>query len=114
MRSGKGTIRNFIRNLDEDSKERSNELYDEHIVALTKVHSIFRWKQRNFNVLQRKSKSKPGDMDPACGQQGLCCLRRLSHFQMGASFVSDSLHNLYAGVFVRIDDHMEILIEDFC
>lgn len=34
------------------------------------------------------------------GLKGLCILRELKFFDVGISFVVDSLHNIYLGVFV--------------
>ena len=36
----------------------------------------------------------------AKGFRGPCILRSLSHFDVGSSFLVDSLHNVYLGVFV--------------
>jgi hypothetical protein len=35
-----------------------------------------------------------------CGILGPCILRQLKHFDVGSSFASDNLHNVYRGVFV--------------
>ena len=34
------------------------------------------------------------------GISGHCILRELSHFDVGFSFMADSLHNIYIGAFV--------------
>ncbi|CAF3780851.1 unnamed protein product [Rotaria socialis] len=81
-----GSTRVFIRKNNDGIQDRSNQLYDQHIIQL----------------LKRKSKNKPKDIDPACGQQGHCLLRNLSYFNIGPSFTSDSLHNLYSGTFKRL------------
>ena len=44
--------------------------------------------------------AKDPSKDKACGHAGRCALRQLTYFQIGDSFCFDSLHGLYAGVFV--------------
>ncbi|CAF4054963.1 unnamed protein product [Rotaria sordida] len=50
----------------------------------------------------KTSKLKSNEADPACGQRGQCVLRDLSYFNIGQSFTSDSLHNIYSGIFKRL------------
>ena len=40
--------------------------------------------------------------DQRRGYLGKCALRSLKYFDVGPSFISDSLHNLYGGIMVRI------------
>jgi hypothetical protein len=35
------------------------------------------------------------------GIKGICSLRELTYFDVGHSFLTDSLHNIYIGAFVR-------------
>ncbi|CAF4568145.1 unnamed protein product [Rotaria socialis] len=81
-----GTTRVFIRKNHKDCQNRSNELYDKHLIEL----------------LKKRPKSKASDIDPACGQQGPCLLRKLYYFNIGPSFTTDSLHNVYSGTFKRL------------
>ncbi len=37
MSSGNGSIRAFVRNLEDNIEESSNEIYDEHIFILSRV-----------------------------------------------------------------------------
>ncbi|CAF1233917.1 unnamed protein product [Adineta ricciae] len=85
-RSGHGSIRVFLKYSQNDIQQRSNQLYDEHIRILSR----------------RRSKPKSNEIDLACGQQGPCILRDLTYFEIGRSFPSDSLHNIYAGTFKRL------------
>ena len=36
------------------------------------------------------------------GIMGVCIFRELAYFDVGRSFIADSLHNIYIGSFVRI------------
>ena len=82
---------------------RSNERYD-HLLAL---------KQRNDDELDRirsgpLDRTSKRDLKKKClenkemehGIAGECVLRQLKYFDVGFSFVSDSLHNIYHGAFV--------------
>jgi hypothetical protein len=57
--------------------------------------------------LNRKSKSKLKkkllkNRESERGILGRCVFRELKYFDVGFSFVSDNLHNVYQGVFVSI------------
>ncbi|CAF2786794.1 unnamed protein product [Rotaria sp. Silwood2] len=82
-----GTVRTFIRQKSEIIHLRDNDLYDIHIKNLSDRHY---------------SKAVPRENDLSCGQMGSCSLRQLKYFQIGKSFCSDSLHNIYSGVFRRL------------
>ncbi|UJR38879.1 hypothetical protein I4U23_031547 [Adineta vaga] len=83
--AGKGFIRCFPPNLTNLLEPRSNTSYDQNKKqragrnSLTSVHT-----------------------DGAKGYVGPCLLRRLRFFDMGHSFLTDSLHNLYAGLFLKL------------
>ncbi|CAF1264971.1 unnamed protein product [Adineta ricciae] len=86
--SGNGTIRAFIKDKKEKVQIRDNNLYDKCIHIFTR----------------RKTKLKSGDLDVTCGTRGHCALRALTYFNIGPSFVTDSLHNIYSGAFKRLLD----------
>ncbi|CAF4743652.1 unnamed protein product, partial [Rotaria sp. Silwood2] len=47
----------------------------------------------------RRNSLTGANNDEAKGHVGPCALRRLRFFDMGQSFLTDSLHNLYSGTF---------------
>ncbi|CAF4253861.1 unnamed protein product, partial [Adineta steineri] len=49
-----------------------------------------------------RPKEKKTRRDYMCGYMGECRLRDLLYFDVGRSFVFDTLHNLYRGSFVSI------------
>jgi hypothetical protein len=61
---------------------RTNETYDAFVAI-------------NLN---KRATSKAELRDQIRGHIGIYCLRDLAYFNVGASFVSDSLHNIYHGV----------------
>ena len=68
----------IFRNDRNKPKCRSNENYDKVMVL------------KNPNWNKRK------------GYLGKCALRSLKHFDVGKSFLSDTLHNIYGGTMVSI------------
>ena len=74
---------------------RSNERYD----VLIDVFQL----QKQLKDLwpkAKKSRKLPVDKDNEKGVVGVCILRELSYFDVGRSFMADSLHNVYIGAFV--------------
>ena len=71
---------------------RTNETYD------TLMKRLKRDKSLNYNELRDRCR---GHVSP-------CILRELSYFDVGTSFLSDSLHNIYHGVVVRISQFVVI------
>lgn len=63
-------------------------------VAKITSHSLDRVAKRRLN--ERLMKNKQAEH----GILGPCALRQLEHFDVGFSFLSDNLHNIYHGVFV--------------
>ena len=43
------------------------------------------------------------------GLKRSCILRELKHFDVGQSFVVDSLHNIYHGVFVSFSENLHLI-----
>ena len=85
---------------------RTNETYDAFMDVYQNQHSV------NSNELRDRFR---GHISP-------CILRNLKYFDVGTSFLSDSLHNIYHGVMVssinnyfseeiKIDD---VLSEKYC
>ncbi|CAF0944330.1 unnamed protein product [Adineta ricciae] len=90
--AGRGFIRCFPTNHTNLPELRSNKTYDEAM-----------------KILRKSSKQRVGrnsltgtHTDEAKGYVGPCALRRLRFFDMGHSFLTDSLHNLYGGLFLRL------------
>jgi hypothetical protein len=56
------------------------------------------------SIVNLDDRNKPKDKDSLCdimrGHVGPCVLRSLKFFDVGSSFLSDTLHNLYHGVTV--------------
>lgn len=82
------TSTNKIRVFPMDSRTdfflRTNETYDSMMEKIKKYS-------------RRTSKNDDGKFK---GYRGVCVLRELSYFDVGYSFLSDSLHNCYHGVAV--------------
>lgn len=52
---------------------------------------------KNYDLVM---KLKNPDIDQRKGYMGICAMRKLKYFDVGHSFLTDSLHNLYSGVMV--------------
>ncbi|CAF1462164.1 unnamed protein product [Rotaria sordida] len=89
VRAGKGHIRCFPLDTTNPPDLRSNKTYDQAMKILTK----------NKQQRARRNSLTGADNDAAKGHVGPCALRRLRFFEMGQSFLIDSLHNLYSGAF---------------
>jgi len=80
----------------ENTPTRCNERYDMLINVFElqqQLRSIWPKKKRLMIELANEKNEK--------GIMGICSLRELAHFDVGRSFMTDSLHNIYIGVFVR-------------
>ena len=90
-----------VRSFSLDSQElsavicRSNERYDVLI-------DIFELQKQLKNLWPRglHSKDPPIDKQNEKGIMGVCLLRELIYFDVGRSFMTDSLHNVYIGALV--------------
>jgi hypothetical protein len=71
---------------EQQPRLRTNETYDAFLKKYRKEHSF------NHNELRDRYR----------GHISSCVLRDLTYFDVGTSFLSDSLHNIYHGVVVRI------------
>ena len=74
---------------------RSNERYDA-LFDLLKLQEQL----RNCLPLNQQRKAAITDKSTEKGILGECILRQLGHFDVGRSFMVDSLHNIYLGAFV--------------
>lgn len=92
-----GHVRSFsLRYQDFDSiHTRSNERYDA-------LFDLFQLQKhlRSFLPHNKRHKSMIIDGKREKGIVGECIFRRLAYFDVGRSFMVDSLHNVYIGAFV--------------
>jgi hypothetical protein len=97
--SSGGSVRSFAlpSNLLRNVEQRGNTRHD---VLLTLKAA--RDRQRARLPLARQKRQEKCDKQRNHGIQGPCILRSCSEFDVGASFMSDSLHNVYIGAFVRV------------
>lgn len=93
-----GHVRSFsIKNHElNDLITRSNERYDT-LIDIIEIQKDL----ANIWPRQRLSKKPPIDKRNEKGLMGICVLRGLRYFDVGRSFMADSLHNIYIGAFVN-------------
>jgi hypothetical protein len=77
---------------------RSNARYD----ALVTIHEANAKELEEFirNGNRGRDKLETKHNFSVKGIKGSCVLRPLAYFDVGSSFVTDSLHNIYLGLFV--------------
>ena len=90
---------------------RSNDRYD-YLISI-KESNEKQIEKFNGRLLDRKAKRRlkqklVKNKESERGILGPCILRQLKYFDVGFSFVSDSLHNIYHGIFVSITLHVVI------
>ncbi|CAF3279430.1 unnamed protein product [Rotaria sp. Silwood2] len=90
--AGKGHIRCFPLDPINPPDLRSNHTYDAAMKVL----------EKNKKQRTRRNSLTGANNDEAKGHVGPCALRRLRFFDMGQSFLTDSLHNLYSGTFLKL------------
>jgi hypothetical protein len=93
----RGYVRSFATNGQELNElvPRSNDRYDV-LIGVFEVQKQL----NNLWVRDRYSRKPPTDKLNEKGLMGVCLLRELAHFDVGRSFMADSLHNVYLGAFV--------------
>jgi hypothetical protein len=93
----RGYVRSFATNNQELNEliPRYNGCYD----VLVDVFEVQK-QLNNLWVRDRYLKKPPTDKLNEKGLMGACLLRELAHFDVGRSFIADSLHNVYLGAFV--------------
>lgn len=74
---------------------RSNKRYD-ILIELKSMHEHLRERSSSESIKSLELKHKKAEK----GILGQCSLRKLSYFDVGSSFMADSLHNIYIGAFV--------------
>ena len=92
-----GNVRSFAMTLDavEETYLRSNMRFDV-LLDLKLLHEQI---QQSFPTRKRKSLMEQHKLEEK-GILGPCILRELSYFDVGRSFMADTLHNVYIGAFV--------------
>ena len=101
IRSGRrqGYVRTFAAGLDvlKQAKLRCNARYDVLLSAKYVLDA-----QRAQLPIREQNKQQKLDQNKSRGILGLCEFRACSMFDVGYSFMSDSLHNVYIGAFVSV------------
>ncbi|CAF1674104.1 unnamed protein product, partial [Rotaria magnacalcarata] len=94
-----GNVRSFAMTLDavEETNLRSNMRFDV-LLDLKLLHEQI---QQSFPMRKRKSLVEQHRLEEK-GILGPCILRELSYFDVGRSFMADTLHNVYIGAFKRL------------
>ena len=92
-----GHVRSFAQSHQDFNliHERSNDRYDA-LIDLLQLHRHL----RSFLPNSKQKKSAINDKKNEKGIVGECLLRQLAYFDVGRSFMVDSLHNIYIGAFV--------------
>lgn len=94
-----GSVRSFALPSDllRNVEQRGNTRHD--VLLILKAA---RDRQRARLPLARQKRQEKCDKHKNHGILGPCILRSCLKFDVGASFMSDSLHNVYIGAFVRV------------
>ncbi|CAF1497861.1 unnamed protein product [Adineta ricciae] len=97
--SSKGHVRTFAAELHilNDTKQRCNIRYDT-LLALKEMRDS----RRALLPERKRKKQAERDKQKDYGILGPCAFRGCSMFDVGCSFMSDSLHNIYIGAFKRM------------
>ena len=86
----------------QDLEERCNIRYDV-LLALRQHYDI----QRAALPKGKEKRQWQDDQRKSFGILGPCVLRSCSMFDVGRSFMADSLHNVYTGAFVSSSVHLK-------
>jgi hypothetical protein len=73
---------------------------DKYTVSLLRNNKLYDSMKQHFDDIATIIKNKQDDI--VQGYRGKCVLRELKYFDVGTSFLSDSLHNCYHGVAVSL------------
>lgn len=84
---------------------RHDELVTLHEVNVKELDDFIRNGSRGREKLETKHKLSTK------GVRGPCVLRSLAYFDVGSSFLTDSLHNIYLGLFVSTTNSMRICLK---
>ena len=100
VKTNKGYVRSFFMNKTdlESVQLRCNQRYDS-LLSLKHYH------QQKINTVDKELKKKRKYLEEQHvtaekGILGECILQSLRNFDVGTSFMADSLHNVYIGAFV--------------
>ena len=63
---------------------------------------------QNLWSRHRHSKEPPIDKRNGKGLMGICLLRELTYFDVGRSFLADSLNNVYVAGQIKIQDNLKL------
>ena len=102
-----GHVRSFsLNHVDFDSiHARSNERYDA-LLDLWKLQKHL----RDSLPYNKRQRSAIVDKRNEKGIIGECLFRQLAHFDVGQSFMVDSLHNIYIGAFVSKNNYFILML----
>lgn len=93
-----GRCNTFVIGENDVLQRRSNERHDELVMVLEKnaaeLSDFINKGSRGKEKLEKQHRLAEK------GIRGPCVLRPLTYFDVGKSFLSDSLHNVYLGAFV--------------
>lgn len=96
----KGRCNVFVMTDGDTLQKRNNQRHDELLLIYEanekELAAFIKRGDRGRDKLEKKHQLL------VKGIQGPCVLRSLAYFDVGSSFVVDSLHNVYLGVFVSI------------
>lgn len=84
------------------------------LLPTTQVQPRLRSNVTHDELIKRAEKKKIKDKtnlhDVMRGHAGPCALRSLKYFDVGHSFLSDSLHNVYHGVMVGLNERLLLIL----
>ena len=95
---GGSYVTTFVMNVDEPLVQRSNKLHDELIETIRLNQEELQSLSSRRDIQNAKKRHRETEM----GLKRCCILRELKYFDVGLSFVVDSLHNIYLGAFVSL------------
>jgi hypothetical protein len=73
---------------------------DKYTLTSPRNNNLYDSIMKDFDNTRTENQIKEDDR--LKGHRGKCILRELTYFDMGVSFLSDSLHNCYHGATVRL------------
>ena len=103
-----GHVTSFTINTNETIIQRSNNRYDELLERMRLNNEELASCTTHHDIRAAQIRHKESQM----GLKGPCVLHALKHFDVGQSFVVDSLHNIYLGVFVSFIENL--CLTSFC
>ena len=95
---GSGYVTTFVMDVDEPLVQRSNKRHDELIEAIRLNQKELESFTSRRDIQNTKKRHREAEM----GLRRCCIFRELKYFDVGLSFMVDSLHNIYLGAFVSL------------